>query len=628
MPGRKLHIKCYLEGIEVPISGVQISINVNQASSAEITIPPTDKAFLIRPRTRVHIFWFDDTSSNWYLIWEGEVLALGFSKSTNGRAVSLSCADLSNYWDYTLKMLYQASSGASLGARSETIFYGNEKREVTILPSSAQEGLLAELTKDQNLPLSVYNFLQKMTNSITYYSKINDRLKINKQIKIMPDNKILSLLKGGMFKALINNLMGNHGDLASIREIINSFCSMSIYTHVPIGAPSIVQGIINSFVLKPNLFGCIPPKCNVVFPDICSNISYSRSFMNEPTRMMIQAQWTPGRDGKIRPLTRTAPAYLYQKLKNLTNEAVLKSFTDEELEKGIIPREINLPFPELFAMMDSNRPEGQDSRRVSINYLNQYGEYMFQMARYGARSLSFSTELNPWMVCGFPCAVFDVSRSYIANVDSISHVIQADGGGYTHVSCSLAMELSKYSKDDDSPYVPPWNSESYRPSVISDTYKSLFGCAAMGEEYAYTETATPNDMSTVASGSASALPPNNGTETAKKVNLSAIGQYLFDPSNPQKSEYHLAAAAGNSYSFADGYRRRALVRMKDVFDFYGFSTDEQIPPTKFDGDSLDYKSGIEASVNPDTISKVKKYRQAIIQSYVDEINASSVFDGR
>ena len=109
MPGRTLNFKLYIEGIEVPFVQIQLNATANQPSQAQIAMVPTDSIYNIRPRSLVHIFFFDDyvgpepfgktqTSPIWRLLWEGEVVAFGFSKSPTSRSFTLRCADLSNYW--------------------------------------------------------------------------------------------------------------------------------------------------------------------------------------------------------------------------------------------------------------------------------------------------------------------------------------------------------------------------------------------------------------------------------------------------------------------------------------------------------------------------------------------------
>jgi hypothetical protein len=674
MPGKKLHIKCYLEGVEVPLNAVQISIGVDQASTANVTIPPTNTAFKIRPRTRVHLFWLDDATGVWYLLWEGEVLAVGFEKSPTSRRVSLSCADLSNYWDYTLKMLYEGKMGIESG-KNVQMFYGDTEMMVHFTPSATLEKLWANLSsggKNYNLVNAIYSVLMQVTKSLPYYRRVDEKIGLAQQLIVLNDTRIERLLKTITSAYLIQNLLGNDPERISIRDMLKTISGMAGYTICPVGSPSYIKHTLNSFLLKPNLFGCLPPRCNVVFPDTCTNIQYGRQFMEEPTRSFLSAPLAGDASSTVFRM-QTSPAYLADKIKTITNgkpsmEQVLTTFTDEELEKGILPISTRVPYPELFA--------SRGGKVLNKEYVQQYGDYMFQMSRYASRSLSFSSELNPWLACGFPCVVFDTARSFAAQIHSISHVIDASGGGYTQVQCGLAQELD--ASNDDTPYVPSWMSEAYHPTVINDAYQNLLGCDAMGSKSSMVVETSSSVTATPLSQSQSAVKISSANIPATRINISEVAKNLYNSDPNAKSEYHEAVRANAAYSFADNYRRRNIATMNDVLKFYLLQTDEPLPPSQFDGFQFVYSASmvenqstnaalgttapalkysqvtyisntgvdpvtsiaqaaaaetatsaaIPQSINPGAVIKSPKYKREIVETYVKEIKKSQVLDGR
>lgn len=616
MPGRVLNVKCYLEGIEVPFAGAQITVTTNQASSCTLSIPPTNLAFKIRPRTRVHLFWFDDVSGKWLLLWEGEVLSLGYTKRPGSRSLQLRCQDLSNYWDYTLKMLFNLRDGAQVSG-TKTFFFGNTSCMVHITPTAAQDKIWTKLTNGDDLPRAVSDFLKQLTDQMPYYQSVNARMKLNRQLQLVDDDRAKNLLKVSTMVALTSNLVGRQGDTTSIRDIINSFCSLINYTHGSLGAPAYLKHQLTSFLLKPNTYGCLPPRCNVLFPDTCGGIEYSRDFMQEPTRAMCRAQMVPGQTpNDLTSPVITAPTYLFDSLKSLSqpnSEDIFKIFTDEELEKGVVPQVINLPCPELLSI-DPNGGSGEE-------YSRQYVDYMFQMARYAGRGLGLNCELNPWLVCNFPLVVFDATRSYFAQVDTISHTIDASGGGYTNVSCSLAREVDV--AKDDSPFISnAWFSEKYQPTNIHSTYQDLLGCAALGDRLAAATFESPGTAAMVGSGAAYQL------QNSSRVNTSRVAATVYDPANPQSSAYHHAAASGNAYAFADAYRRRPLASLDDVVDFYNMGKTQGDPPTELGGSFSSSGGDLVPSVNGGSIVTSQTYKRDIVRAYVKEINASRVLDGR
>jgi len=612
MPGKKLQLKCYLEGIEVPLIGIQINTSTNQASGATISVPPTNTAFDIRPRTHVHVFWYDDVDNKWYLLWEGEVLSIGFSKETSSRSVQLNCFDLSNYWDYITKQLLSLNSGVMYNP-NQVMFYGDKSITIMNTGEPTLDLIYTALSKGDNLPQAMYKFMSYAADQLPYYKYVNDKLKVSDQLKMRPDTKVTNLLKLDQIMYLSQNIEGGEGFSASLRQIIAGFCAMVNYTYSSLGTPSSTGGM-TSFVLKPNLFGCLPPRCNVVFPDMCAGIQYNRSFMDEPTRAMISAQMVAGESTKDNAQRiYTSPRHLAEAIAKRndgrpTSEDLLRTcFTAEEIEKGIIPTTVNIPFPELFSKTESEK---------AINYMYEYGDYLFQMSRYASRSLSFTTELNPWMVCDFPCVVFDASRSFVANVNQVSHSIGADGGGVTQVQCGLARELN--ADQDATPYMPGWFSESYNPYGIKKTYQALFGCYALGD---------PGANHIESSKSATNPPPLLGTgeiniDSAIRTNISKAAATVYSIKTGASSEYFDAVKSNTAYSFADSYRRRKLVSMEDMFGYYGLSAKESTPPTQFDGPMFNYAK-VEGNVDAGSSGP---YKRDIISKYKKEI--SQGMDGR
>src|SRR5690606_37792031 len=61
MAGRakRLRLRCFLEGVEVPIIGVQIVGLPNSPLVASVQIPPAPEATRFLPRTLVHIYFLD-----------------------------------------------------------------------------------------------------------------------------------------------------------------------------------------------------------------------------------------------------------------------------------------------------------------------------------------------------------------------------------------------------------------------------------------------------------------------------------------------------------------------------------------------------------------------------------------
>lgn len=138
--GHYLHLRLFLEGVEIPVISANTTVAANTPASASIQVIATDKVLDLLPRTVVHLFYYDyvgagnpvinqkvtgsavDRLNQQYkLLFMGELQQINFQKGFGSRSVILQCVDFSNYWDTT----YQYNFGGSLfGGRRQAAFIG------------------------------------------------------------------------------------------------------------------------------------------------------------------------------------------------------------------------------------------------------------------------------------------------------------------------------------------------------------------------------------------------------------------------------------------------------------------------------------------------------------------------
>lgn len=110
---RRLHLRLFLEGQESPVSAANITISKNAPARASISLPYTPEINLLKPRTLVHLFFYNERSSAsgiavdestiatsdaaYSLLFMGELLGLNVAKSDASQTAELICEDFTSY---------------------------------------------------------------------------------------------------------------------------------------------------------------------------------------------------------------------------------------------------------------------------------------------------------------------------------------------------------------------------------------------------------------------------------------------------------------------------------------------------------------------------------------------------
>lgn len=149
--GQRLHLRLFMEGIEVPIISAAVRINVNAPATASLQIVPSDGALNLRPRTMVHVFFWDSDESvespptlnankptpanggvystddelkGYKILFCGELIGLAMQKSPSSRQMVLQCSDFSTYWDTTYQILISYSPSGNFLWEQSSIWAG------------------------------------------------------------------------------------------------------------------------------------------------------------------------------------------------------------------------------------------------------------------------------------------------------------------------------------------------------------------------------------------------------------------------------------------------------------------------------------------------------------------------
>lgn len=303
MAGRakRLRLRCFLEGVEVPIIGVQIVGLPNSPLVASVQIPPAPEATRFLPRTLVHIYFLDfyedespfvsdqtslstsDKESNpsvyekslrnrleetdapdtdedlekdylndkYKLLFLGEIIGFDWTKNQANRSIVLQCADPSNYWDYA----YQWNNTGIFGPGIKALFSGGSTNLFTDFLSSSSEVIVKVLKTPsisfpnlKGLAGGIVHLLETIGGSYYYEKKIAGqnifftlaelRLHITQMISALETDPTASrLLSAHGYGGLFGRIIGGLGSQASIRQSINALSGVIFHEMFPQPCP-------------------------------------------------------------------------------------------------------------------------------------------------------------------------------------------------------------------------------------------------------------------------------------------------------------------------------------------------------------------------------------------------------
>jgi hypothetical protein len=191
----------------------------------------------------------------------------------------------------------------------------------------------------------------------------------------------------------------------------------------------------------PEAFFVTPPRCNVIFPDQYFDLSYSRNFMREVTRLASTGglgMLGEGRQGA--QLFNTT--YLAPPIKDVKGKLLLATMSQgarvllpHEVHSGIIPK---------FEWVTDGHKWGvkaQKGQVDKVHYLQRLANFQFFLHRWSARQLTINGIFNPNIVAGFPAVIIDRSAPSPAVLERLEKLLHrrmlptqfvAKVYGYTH----------------------------------------------------------------------------------------------------------------------------------------------------------------------------------------------------
>lgn len=173
---------------------------------------------------------------------------------------------------------------------------------------------------------------------------------------------------------------------------------------------------LRSQIIRPDCFFAPPPRCNVIFPEQYTQLSYDRMYLAEVTRSLVLSYNTlVGKDALLADRILAPSVGIDTELLAVkSGKEGYRALMKHELHTGIIPRSEWLPNTSSFssAKTDTDKNSKASDR---VGWGRKIALFHFFKYRFGPRQASVGGRFNPYLVAGFPALI--VVRPFIIPPD-------------------------------------------------------------------------------------------------------------------------------------------------------------------------------------------------------------------
>lgn len=180
---------------------------------------------------------------------------------------------------------------------------------------------------------------------------------------------------------------------------------------------------LNNQIIRPDIFFVAPPRCNVLFPELYSQVSYSRAYMKEVTRMRLTVsdeifgpdelldQWYFAPDVEVLGARQRSQlgggsgsrGSVSTSGRDLSRAAYSRRLMDHELYTGVIPMFERMNEVNMYAA----RSDTVTYRGARVPYVVRAANFQFFKHRFQPRNMTAQGKFNPFVAPGFPALVID-----------------------------------------------------------------------------------------------------------------------------------------------------------------------------------------------------------------------------
>jgi hypothetical protein len=214
----------------------------------------------------------------------------------------------------------------------------------------------------------------------------------------------------------------------------------------------VVAARLNQQIFRPDVWFSAPPCCNVIFPEHYNSLNYARSFLQEPTRLLLKTNDEFFGEDELFDQFYFAPKGFTLKTGGRELQNILSNdLLDHELFSGILPVFEKMGELNIFAA----RSGTVNGKVPKIGLAQRSCNFLYFKYRFAARQLTLSGKFNPYLACGFPALVID---KYVdQDTITLRQQLLAQSGGPTpeinqllgaHFLCNLTEVSHNVSQND------------------------------------------------------------------------------------------------------------------------------------------------------------------------------------
>jgi ElaB/YqjD/DUF883 family membrane-anchored ribosome-binding protein len=229
-------------------------------------------------------------------------------------------------------------------------------------------------------------------------------------------------------------------------------------------------GRLNFQIVRPDIFMVSVPRCNVIFPEMISNLHYRREFLREVTRMRLTVSdeifgsnqlldnlyYAPdlevigafdrrGRRGRNSRLYGQASEYQDVRGQNFSAAVFSKRLMDHEFYTGVVPVFERMNEITIYAA----RTDQVSYRGTRVPFVIRCINHQFFKSRWQPRALQLECRFNPYIVPGFPALVMDRYMTKHQVLRSFTPVEVVERGSGDPMRSSTESESSSTNEHPD-----------------------------------------------------------------------------------------------------------------------------------------------------------------------------------